>query len=70
MLSLINKKNKECDKFYNNYISCLYLHSFEGAHTFFECEKQGQEYYKCLQFIKKKKTVSKNIDSLLKKKID
>ena len=56
----MNKKNKECGKFYNNYMGCLYLHSFEGAHTFFECEKEGQEYYKCLHFIEKYKRAIKN----------
>ena len=66
MISLIGKKNKNyiCDEFYSKYKTCLYLHSFEGSHTFFECDIKGKEYYDCLSFIKNKKNfLNKNINN-------
>jgi len=63
MISLIGKKNKECEKFYSKFMTCLYVHSFEGVHSFFECEKYEGEYYQCLRFVKNKKFYDKKHES-------
>ena len=62
MISSLKNKNTNCKEYYDKYKTCLYIHSIEGVHTFFECDKEGQEYYRCLRFIEKYKKDIKHIN--------